>query len=96
MSQVITLGVGQQVPVAATFQDAAHQPAPDEPITWVSSSPSVASIPGSGAYVQITAVDVGTTTITATSGTLTSDIVVTVVPVYPAFMNLALGTPTGP
>lgn len=96
MPQNITLGVGQKVSVAATFQDGLHQPAPDQVIAWLSSAPLVATAPSSGAFVWITARAPGVTTITATSGLLVQEINVTVVSVFPSYLKLALGSPSWP
>lgn len=96
MSSSVTLGVGQQVQVSATFAYANQGLAPDESIVWASDTPSVATVPSSGSLVQITAVAIGSANITATSGVLTNSIAVTVIAVAPAYLNLVLGSPTGP
>jgi uncharacterized protein YjdB len=57
-----SLPVGGSQPVTATARDAAGTPIPGRPVTWASSTPTVASVSTTGV---VTALAVGTATITA-------------------------------
>src|SRR5712692_5545095 len=93
----LTLGIGinQQYTVTATYSDGSTQDLVSG-VTWGSSSTSVASINNSGIATTIAA---GSTTITATVGSLTDSATLTVVPanlisisISPATASIAVGT----
>lgn len=64
--------------VTAIVKDAYQAVISAPSLTWTSSAPSVATVEGSGASATITAVDDGTTLITAASGSVRGSVSVTV------------------
>ena len=95
----IALGTMQQFTATGTFSDGSTQNLTTT-ATWASSNPAVASISNtSGSQGLATSLATGTTTITATSGSISGTTVLTVSPaavvsiaVTPAIPSLALGT----
>jgi uncharacterized protein YjdB len=86
------LTVGETVTLAATVTDTRGVVVTDRPVTWVSSNPAVAGVSATGV---VTALSVGSTTITATSEgqSGSADVAVTAVPVasvsvLPSTVNL--------
>jgi len=65
-----SIQAGQTQQFVATAMDVSGNPIPDVTFTWVSSNPAVASITNSG---LATGLLTGSTTITATSGTVSSN-----------------------
>ena len=74
--------------VTATVKDQNGATMSGQTITWVSASPSVASVSGS-ATATITAVANGTTTLTATSGSLSAQVTVTVTQVTTQIVRIS-------
>ena len=74
---VVTLRVTQTAALTAEARDAQGQPLANRTFSWSSSAPSVASVDQSG---LVTAVAVGTATISATSEGRTGSAVITVAP----------------
>lgn len=68
-------GLGVQVPYAATVIDGFGQPAPEEPITWSTSDPAVATVDGGG---LVTTVGFGTVRVRATAAGVTGEGALTV------------------
>jgi hypothetical protein len=66
-----SLMVGGTLAMAATVRGVTGAALPGEPVAWTSSVPGVATVSASG---LVTAVSVGTTTITATSGARTGSV----------------------
>jgi uncharacterized protein YjdB len=73
--------VTQSVTATAVARDASNNVITGRPVTWVSSLPAKATVSGAG---LITAVDSGTTNITATVGGITSTAIPFVVSLVPA------------
>jgi uncharacterized protein YjdB len=94
-SSNVSVLVGQQSQVTATVRDQAGNPMPSQPVTWSSASSSIASVSSSG---LITGVSVGSTTVRATSGSLGTNVIVSVsqvpvssVTVSPTSLSLTVG-----
>jgi hypothetical protein len=83
---------GQTATLTATPLDRLGSPVAGAVVTWTSSAPAVASVSATG---LLTAVANGTTTITATSGTVSGTAAVTVTIAPPAPASLAFVTRTG-
>ena len=91
----LAIGVGQQFVATATYSDGSSSDL-SSGVTWNSSTPSVAAVDGSGMATTLAA---GSTTITATVGTLSDNTTLTVVAAHltsitvsPATASIALGT----
>ncbi len=89
------IGIGQQFVATATYSDGSSSDL-SSGVTWNSSSPAVAAVDGSGMATTLAA---GSTTITATVGSLSDNTVLTVVAAHltsisvtPATASIALGT----
>jgi hypothetical protein len=68
-------GLGVQIPYAATVTDGFGQPAPEEPITWSTSDPVVATVDDGG---LVTSVGFGTVRVRATAAGVTGEGTLTV------------------
>jgi len=93
----LTLGIGinQQFVATATYSDGSSDDL-SSAVTWTSSTPAVATVNNSG---LVTTVAAGSSTITATVGSLSDNSLLTVVPAHlisiavnPATSSIALGT----
>jgi uncharacterized protein YjdB len=91
----VPIGISQQFVASAVYSDGSSQDLVSG-VTWTSSLPSAATIDANGSATTLAA---GTTTITATVGSLTDSTTLTVVPahltsisVLPATATMAVGT----
>jgi trimeric autotransporter adhesin len=91
----VPIGISQQFVASAVYSDGSSQDLVSG-VTWTSSLPSAATIDANGGATTLAA---GTTTITATVGSLTDSTTLTVVPahltsisVLPATATMAVGT----
>jgi pectate lyase len=73
--QADTLDVGKTLRISAEVTDGSGQPVSDATVTWSSSAPGVATVDGGG---LVTGVGVGSATITAQTGDVSADALVTV------------------
>ena len=95
----IALGTTQQLVATGTFTDGSTQNLSTQ-VTWASSALTVATVSNvSGSQGLVTSAGIGTTTVSATSGSITGSTAVTVTPatlvsiaVTPAIPSIALGT----
>jgi trimeric autotransporter adhesin len=88
VGQTLGIGISQQYVATATYSDGSSSDL-SSGVTWISSTPSVATVTASGV---ITTVAAGSTNITATLGALTDSSSLTVVAVSPAVQSIAAGT----
>jgi len=82
-----TVNAGESVQLAAQVQDAAGDPLSGQTITWLSLTPSIATVDGSG---MVNGVSAGTALITATSGSLSATDTVDVTPAPVASVTLTV------
>lgn len=84
---VPTVIAGQTLQASVVLKDAAGAPLTGRQVTWVSATPAVATVSGTG---LITALSPGTTQITATAETRSATVTVQVLPVPVASVALSL------
>ncbi len=98
-ASTLNVGLGQSIQLTATPQDPAGRSL-FRPVTWASSTPTVATVSATG---LVTSVSAGTTTVTATSEGKVGTVAVTIVPPPPVntitvapnsgFLPTAIGVP---
>lgn len=77
--------LGQTQQLTATVQDQNGDPMPNATVTWSSSATGVATVSGAGLVAAVTN---GSSTVTATAGSLTANVTVTVAQVVSAIVKL--------
>jgi hypothetical protein len=81
---------GETRSVTAVVKDVAGAPLPSPSVSWRTSSPGIATVPGSGTSATVTAVDDGVATITATSGTASGEVLTARRLTYPSMTRWTL------
>lgn len=87
----VQVQAGKTYQLVASVLDAAQNPLTGRPITWTSGTPAVATVSNTG---LVTALTPGSARITATSGGVSGDATVTVVPIPVASVSLSPGNST--